>query len=112
VFVSGSGQADTLAENHLEQYLTAELVRNIGESNKLCTLDDMVSMGLQAGPGLLGQLTASAIPLAQQLGAKGFILLYRKKEAVFSSVELDYISSITPGLSKAVNACLVKTNNR
>ena len=106
VFASGSEEA---GECQLEKYFTVELVRNICEANKLCTLDDMIPLGLQAGPGVLSQLFASAIPLSQVAGRKGFILLYRNCGEDFSSGELDYISLITVGLAKAVSGCPAKT---
>jgi len=89
----------------LENYLTAELVDAICKSNKLCTLDDMFAMGLQGNLMELNKISAFTIPLSQFGPPLGFILIYRSSENKLTADELNKISAITWGLSRAIQSC-------
>ena len=91
----------------LENYFTAELVDNICKSNKLCTLDDMFAMGLQGNLMELNKISAFTIPLSQLGPPLGFILIYRPSENKLTADELNKISAVTWGLSRAIQSCKV-----
>lgn len=92
-------------EQRLENCFTAELVGNICKSNKLCTLDDMFAMGLQGKPTCLNKISAVTIPLGQLSSSPGFILIYRSSANKLITEELNHISAITCGLSRAIQSC-------
>lgn len=92
-------------EYRLENYFTDELVDNICKSNKHCTLDCLIGMGLQANPSCLNKLSAVTIPLGQFGSSLGFILIYRLSENKLTESEINHISAITCGLSRALAAC-------
>ena len=90
----------------IESYFTPEVVNEISRSNRICSLDDMCEMGLQGNPGVLGKISAAAVPLGRFAEPMGFILLCRGKEQVLSAEELQKVATISGGLRKAITACL------
>ncbi len=102
-----SDQPITLEKRHLENCFTAELVNNICESNKICTVDDMFAMGLQGKLTVLNKISAVTIPLGQLGSSLGFMLIYRSSQNKLTADELKNITAITPGLSRAIQSCRV-----
>ena len=100
-----SDQPITLEEQRLENCFTAELVDNICKSNKLCTLDEMLAMGLQGNPIYLNKISAVTIPLGHLSSSPGFILIYRPSANKLTTEELNNITAITCGLSRAIQSC-------
>lgn len=94
-----------LEEKRIENCFTTELVDNIAKSNKICALDDMLELGLQASPSLLSKISAYAVPLSASGSAMGFILLYRPAENLLCEEQVKHISAISPGLSRSITSC-------
>jgi hypothetical protein len=95
----------TLEKNRLENYFTADLVGQISTSNKLCTLEDMFTMGLQGNLVGLSQISAVTIPLGELGRSLGFILIYRSSKNRLRADELSRIGAVKSGLSRAIQAC-------
>jgi len=100
-----SDQPIVLEKQHLENYFTLELVDNICKSNKICTLDDMLVMGLQGNLNVLNKISAVTIPLGHLGTSLGFILIYRSSENKLTLAQLNNISAVTLGLSRAISCC-------
>jgi hypothetical protein len=97
----------TLEKQRPENCFTSEWVDNICKLNKICTLDDMFAMGLQGNLMGLNKISAVTIPLGQFGPSLGFILIYRSSQNKLTPDELNNISSVTRGLSRAIQAHLV-----
>ena len=97
-----SDQPITLGKQHLENCFTPELVDNICKSNKLCALDDMFAMGLQGNLIELNKISAVTIPLSRLGSSLGFILIYRSSANRLTADELNNISAVSCGLSRAI----------
>ncbi len=95
----------TLEKQQLENCFTPELVDNICKSNKLCTLDDMFAMGLQGNLISLNKISAVTVPLSRLSSSLGFILIYRSSANKLTADELNNISAVTCGLSRAIAFC-------
>jgi len=95
----------TLEKQRLENCFTAELVDSICKSNRLCSLDDMFAVGLQGNLMELNKISAFTVPLGRLAQPLGFILIYRSSENEFTADELNKISAITWGLSRAIQSC-------
>jgi len=100
------------AQNNLENYFSTEVVENICKSNKICALDDMFAMGLQGNLAELNKISAFAVPMSRLGPSLGFILVYRSSEnkcrkacCALTPDELNKISAITCGLSRAIQSC-------
>jgi len=89
----------------LEDCFTSELVDNICKSNKICTLDDMFTMGLEGSPTMLKKISAVTMPLGRAGSSLGFILIHRCSQNGLTVDELNNISTIIPGLSRAIRCC-------
>jgi len=98
-------QPTTLGQERLENCFTRELVENICNSNKICTPDNLLAMGLQSNPNQLNTVSLVTIPLGRMGPSPGFILIYRPSENELTNPELTNVAAIAPGLSKAVVSC-------
>lgn len=99
-----SGKND-MTEKHLEHHFTSELVENICDSNKLCTTNELLAMGLQCSPNQLIDISAVTIPLSNTGPATGFILIYMSSESELSHDKLNHVYGIIRGLSQAIESC-------
>lgn len=102
-----SDQPISFEKKCLENCFTSEIVNNICRANKICTLDDMFAMGLQGNPAELNKISSVTIPLGQFGSSAGFILIYRSCQHKLSEAELENISAIGCGLSRAIQSCQV-----
>jgi len=96
-----------LEKQRPENCFTSEWVDNICKLNKICTLDDMFAMGLQGNLVGLNKISAVTIPLGQFGPSLGFILIYRSSQNKLTPDELNNISAVTRGLSRAIQSCRV-----
>ena len=97
----------TLEKQRPENCFTSEWVDNICKLNKICTLDDMFAMGLQGNLIGLNKISAVTIPLGLFGPSLGFILIYRSSQNKLTPDELNNISAVTRGLSRAIQSCRV-----
>ncbi len=98
--------------DRLEACFGPELMDGICKSNKVCTLDDMFAMGLQGNLVGLNKISAVTIPLGLSGSSLGFILLYRSSENKLTAEEIERLSAITYGLSRAIASCQSPIENR
>jgi len=97
--------AHVVSQAQVEDCFTSELVDNICKSNKLCTLDDMFAMGLQGNLTKLNKISAIAVPLHRFGLSLGLILIYRSSDNKLTHEELNNVSAVTCGLSRAIQSC-------
>ena len=95
----------TLEKQHLENCFTPELMDNICESNKICSIEDMFAMGLQGNLVGLNKISAVTAPLGCPGLSLGFILIYRSSENEVTAADLKNISAVISGLSRAIQSC-------
>jgi transcriptional regulator with GAF, ATPase, and Fis domain len=100
-----SEQEINLEEKRIENFFTSELVINIAKSNHICTIEDMLGMGLQCSPVLLEKISTAAIPLSTQGQSTGFVLIYRSSRKPFTVEDLKAIAQIAPGLARSISSC-------
>jgi hypothetical protein len=88
-------------QQEIENSFTPELVDNICKANKICTIDDMLAMGL-CNLNMLNKISAATVPLRHGGLSAGFILIYRRIQNKLTCPELDNISAVSKGLSEAI----------
>jgi hypothetical protein len=93
-------------ENRLEQHFTNELVKMVTKSNKICELNELPGMGLQINPAVLKSTWAATFPITEDGTAAGFILLYRNSPQGIETSQIELLSVVRRGLSKAIKACI------
>lgn len=89
---------------HLSGQLTVKMVEAVCQSSRICSADELCSMGFFASPAVLKRISLAAIGLNSTGPALGMILLYRSVNKPFSNSELANVSSVVNGLAKAVKA--------
>jgi hypothetical protein len=100
-----SDQPIDLEDRRIENFFTAELVGNIAKSNRICTIEDMLAMGLAGSPVCLEKISTAAIPLSTPASSMGFILIYRSSRNQLTADELKAVAQITPGLGHSIASC-------
>jgi hypothetical protein len=94
-----------LEDRRIENFFTAELVGDIAKSNRICTIEDMLAMGLAGPPACLEKISTAAIPLSTPGSSMGFVLIYRSSRNPLTADELKAIAQITPGLGRSIASC-------
>ena len=105
LYMFESEQPISLEKQHIEHSFTTELMDSICKSNKICSIEDMFSMGLQGNLTGLNKISGVTIPLGLHGSSLGFILICRSSDNKLSSEEINNISSVTCGLSRAIQCC-------
>ena len=89
----------------LEGSFTAEAVKNISATGRICTLGEMFELGLSLEKaGDLSELSAVAVPLRRLGPTLGFILVSRRGQCKLTPGEVEKISAITSGLCSAIDS--------
>jgi hypothetical protein len=99
-----------LEEKRVENCFTADIIDLIAQSSRLCSMDDMLALGLAANPRCLEKVCAVGLPLNHHGCSLGFVLLYRASDSPFSPEELKSLEQISQGLSRSVASCRILAN--
>lgn len=102
VHLAKSPDRGQVEKAHFQSWFTRKMVHQISQTNRICTLDEMLQMGLTAPPSVLKTLSAAAVPLGRLGLGVGFILVYRTAKQPLLAEELSRIAAITPGLREAI----------
>jgi len=105
VHVFDSGRPPALGRQQLESCFTQELTESICRSNKVCMLEDIFEMGLGGDLTALNGVWAVTIPLGVFGSSSGFMLVCRSADDRLTADEIDDISAVTSGLSRAIACC-------
>jgi hypothetical protein len=92
-------------DSRIENLFTAELIDSISQSNRLCTIDDMLAMGLAGNPRCLENVSAIGLPLNHHGCSLGFVLLYRTNTSPFTREDIKAIEQLSEGLSRSIFTC-------
>lgn len=104
VFVARSADSGQVEKSNFQNWFSRDIVHQIGQTNHICTLEDMLKMGLMAPPSSLKTLSAAAVPLGRLGLGVGFILVYRAAEHPLLNEELSRVAAIAPGVREAILA--------
>ena len=98
--------------HELTSCITDKLIKNICQSNQICSLNEMFGMGLAANPAMLKKISIAAIPLSRVGPALGVMLIYRSAKNPLRPEVLARIASVTTGLGKAIMFCRNRTQKK
>lgn len=91
-----------------QDWFTRSLVDHISRTNRICSLEQLLRMGLQAPPAMLKTLSAAAVPLGRFGEGMGFIFVYRYAARPLTAEELSRVAAITSGLRDALHRFVPK----
>lgn len=98
----GSGSRSLIEKEVFENWFSPTVVAEISRNNKVCTMQEMLAMGVQANPASLKHLAAIAVPLGQLGHGVGFVFLYRPADMPFDQHEASMASAAASGLRSAI----------
>ena len=97
-----AGIGGDIEKNHLEAWFSRPLVDQISQMNRLCSLEQLLRMGLQGPPAMLKTISAAAVPLGRFGQGLGFLFLYRQAGYPLTAEELSRVAAVTAGLRQAI----------
>lgn len=103
--VASQKDKTNLSREHFQQWFTSQAVKNIAMTGQVCSAERMLTLGMQASPALLKQISVAAVPLGILGRAVGFILLWRSAQRPLLREELESIAAAASGLRAAILAC-------
>jgi len=98
------GVADPVEKREFQHWFTRELVESIGQMNRICSLEQLLRMGLQGPPAVIKTISLAAIPLGRFGQTLGFVLVYRPAHLPLQSEELSRLAAVSVGLRKAIES--------
>lgn len=102
VHVADQGLLEQSETFSFGDWFTRRLVDHISRTNRICSLEQLLRMGLQGPPAILKTLSAAAVPLGRFGQGLGFIFVYRHASCPLSVEELSCIAAISAGLRDAL----------
>jgi hypothetical protein len=104
VHVADSGIADPVEKKQFQNWFNRELVNRVSQMNRVCSLDQLLRMGMQGAPAILRTISLAAVPLGRFGRALGFILVYRPAHLPLQSEELARLAAVSVGLREAIGS--------
>lgn len=104
VHLADSGSSEPVEKQHFKHWFTRELVNTVSQMNRICTLEQLLRMGLQAPPGVLKTVSIAAIPLGRLGQGVGFVLVYRRSDLPLQAEELSRLAAVSGGLREAISS--------
>ncbi len=88
--------------HHLQDWFPQPVVVQISQMNRMCSLEQLLRMGLQGPPAILKTISAAALPLGRFGQGLGFLFLYRCADFPLTAEELSRVAAVTAGLRQAI----------
>ena len=98
VHLADAGLSDYAESHSFQDWFTPRLVDHISRTNRVCSLEQLLRMGLQGPPAILKTLSAAAVPLGRFGQGLGFIFVYRHAGQPLTAEELSCLAGISSGL--------------
>jgi hypothetical protein len=102
VHIADAGVFEPVEKREFQHWFTRDLVNSISQMNRICSLEQLLRMGLQAPPAVLKTISMAAIPLGRLGQGMGFVLVYRPAHLPLQVEELSRLAAISVGLRKAI----------
>ena len=104
VHIADTGVADPVEKRQFQHWFTRELVNSVSQMNRICSLDQLLRMGLQGSPAVLKTISLAAIPLGRFGQAVGLVLVYRPAHLPLQTEELSRLAAVSTGLREAIDS--------
>ena len=87
-----------------QRWFTTQTVGNIASAGQVCTKQHLLTLGMQAPPALLKQVSMMALPLGVLGCAVGVVLVWRAAQEPIQGEQMDSLSAAAAGLRAAILA--------
>ncbi|MHC5144998.1 MAG: hypothetical protein ACYSOX_05160 [Planctomycetota bacterium] len=104
VHIADTGVADPVEKRQFQHWFTRELVNSVSQMNRICSLEQLLRMGLQGSPAVLKTISLAAIPLGRFGQAVGFVLVYRPAHLPLQTEELSRLAAVSTGLREVIDS--------
>lgn len=104
VHIADAGTSDSVEKKEFQHWFTRELINSISQMNRICSLDQLLRMGLQGPPAILKTISIAAIPLGRFGQGVGLVLVYRPAHLPLQAEELSRVAAISAGLREAISS--------
>jgi hypothetical protein len=104
VHMADTGVSDSVEKREFRHWFTRELVNSVSQMNRICSLEQLLRMGLQGPPAILKTISIAAMPLGRFGRGVGFVLVYRPAHLPLQAEELSRLAAISVGLRKAIGS--------
>ena len=95
-------ESPVIEKTQFESWFTPQVVNEISRCRQICSLQQLLGMGLQASPNALKHIAIAAVPLGQISKTLGFVLLYRPAQLPYTPQELSKAAAAMPALRIAI----------
>ena len=104
VHIADTGVSDPVEKREFQHWFTRELVNSVSQMNRICSMDQLLRMGLQGPPAILKTISLAAVPLGRFGQGVGFVLVYRPAHLPLQTEELSRLAAISTGLREAIGS--------
>lgn len=104
VHMADAGVSDPVEKREFQHWFTRELVNSVSQMNRICSLEQLLRMGLQGPPAILKTISIAAMPLGRFGRGVGFVLVYRPAHLPLQAEELSRLAAISVGLREAIGS--------
>ncbi|MCI0498688.1 MAG: hypothetical protein L0Y36_03270 [Planctomycetales bacterium] len=108
VHIADSGLFNPIEKDQFQNWFTPRLVNNISRMNRVCSLDQLLRMGLQGPPAIMKTISAAAVPLGRIGQGTGFVFVYRPAHLPLQPEELAHAAAVSIGLREAIGSFNLK----
>lgn len=88
----------------LQQWFSADTVAAVARAGRICSAARLLTLGMQAPPGVLKQVALVAMPLGILGCAVGFVLLWRAADNPIQPEQIETLAAAAAGLRAAIAA--------
>ena len=104
IHIADAGASDPVEKREFRHWFSRELVNSVSQMNRICSLEQLLRMGLQGPPAILKTISIAAIPLGRLGRGVGFVLVYRPAHVPLQAEELSYVAAVSVGLREAIGS--------
>ena len=102
VHVPTGSSVEPVEKQQFRHWFTRDLVKTISQMNRVCSLEQLLRMGLQGPPAIIKTISLAAVPLGRLGHGVGFVLIYRPAELPLQAGDLSRLAAISAGLREAI----------
>lgn len=93
-----------VGRDDLQQWFSVDAVAAVCMAGRVCSASRLLTLGMQAPPGFLKQVSMTAVPLGILGCAVGFVLLWRSADEPILPEQVETLAAAASGLRAAIVA--------